>query len=253
MKPIVLSFQIPSMRDACKANARRSSEAAAAAQTLVVPYPNGKFTLQISGIHARLGPTKTSACTSNGACKPRQKQQHTGRMPSSLSSDSGLAADIVVHAHVCGEVNCAPRSYVVAVIPLRFGGTATPPLSGPAPSSSVPSTSVGTVTLPSAPYDKRVINAQARMAHRGVMAPVFTSAFARLDLRTQVERVRLSFTVVPCGRPAEGGAVANGVGHAHAGKRLREEAGKGAGDAESAAPLDCAIDVTVVGTVSAIA
>ncbi|AYU76235.1 hypothetical protein, conserved [Leishmania donovani] len=249
MKPIALGFQIPSLRDSC--------EASAAVWTLAVPYPIGKSTLQISGIHARLEPVKTSACKSNGAAKHGQ-QQHTKSVPSSLLLGDALTADVVVHAHVRGELSSAPRSYVVAVIPLRFDGTAGPVPSGSAISSSATSTHAAASTLPSTPYDKRAVNAQARGAGRSASAGVFASAFARIDLRTQMERVRLSFTVAPCSRTGGAGAaanrtVANGAAHANAGKRLREEPGKAADDSKSAALPDCTIDVTVVGTVSPIA
>ncbi|KAG5486201.1 hypothetical protein LSCM1_07321 [Leishmania martiniquensis] len=253
MRPIALGFQIPSLRGVCEANAQLSSEAAAAAQTLTVPYPIGRSTLQISGIHARLGPVKTSADKRNSAGKPGQVQPRTKSSPSAPASGGALAVDIVVHAHVRGEMNRAPRSYVVAVIPLRFDGTVAPVSSVTASSSSVIATHRGASTLLPAPYDKRVINAQARNARRGVIAPVFPSAFARIDLRTQMERVRLSFTVVPCGKTAGTGASANGAAHAHAGKRVREANSKTTDESASVAPLDCAIYVTVVGTVSAIA
>ncbi|KAG5485238.1 hypothetical protein CUR178_06598 [Leishmania enriettii] len=253
MRPITLSVQIPSLRGACEANAQCSSEAAAAARTLAVPYPIGTSTLQISGIHARLAPVKRPTDKRNGAGRPGQVQQHTKGTPLSSASGGALAVNVVVHAHVSGELSRAPRSYVVAVVPLRFGGAAAPVSSGHAASSSVVSTHAGAAMLPSTPYDKRVISAQAREAHRGVIAPVYPSAFARIDLRTQMERVRLSFTVVPCDRADGMRAYANGAAHAYAGKRLREENGRAADDSNSVTPLDCAICVTVVGTVSAIA
>ncbi|CAG9568999.1 conserved hypothetical protein [Leishmania major strain Friedlin] len=257
MKPIALGLQIPSLRDACEPNARHSGETSASAWTLTVPYPIGKSTLQISGIHARLGPVKTSACKSNGTVKHVQ-QQHTKSVPSSLLPGDALTADIIVHAHIRGELSSAPRPYVVAVIPLRFDGTAAPVPSGPVISSSAKSMHAGASTLPSTPHDSRVVNAQARGAGRSPSPGVFASAFARIDLRTQMERVRLSFTVVPCSRTGDAGAatnrtVANSAAHANVGKRLREEAGKAADFESSAALPDCTIDVTVVGTVSPIA
>ncbi|CBZ23677.1 conserved hypothetical protein [Leishmania mexicana MHOM/GT/2001/U1103] len=255
MRPIALGFQIPSLRDACVANT--------AAWTLAVPYPVGKSTLQVSGIHARLVPVKPSTSKSNGVVKHGQQQQqrqlpHRKGLPSSLPPGDALMADIVVHAHVRGELNSAPRSYVVAVIPLRFDGAAAPAPSGPAMVSSATLAHAGASTLPSTPRDNRAVSAQARGAGRGAIAGVFASAFARIDLRTQMERVRLSFTVVPCSRTGGAGAAANrtvtnGAAHANAGKRLREEAGEAADDSESEAFLDCTIDVTVVGTVSPIA
>ncbi|GET86063.1 hypothetical protein, conserved [Leishmania tarentolae] len=259
MKPITLGFQIPSLRSACEANAWHSSEASASAWTLAVPYPTGKATLQISGIHARLEPVKAAACKSNGAAKPgqQQQQQHTKNVPSTPLPGDALTADIVVHAHVRGELSSAPRSYVIAVIPLRFDGTAVTAPSRSAISSSATSTHAGAAKLPSAPYNNRAATAQARGAGQTVTACVFASAFARIDLRTQMERVRLSFTVVPSSRTGGAGAAINGAGangaaHTNAGKRLRDEAGKAADHSKSEALLDCAIEVTVVGTVSAL-
>ncbi|KAG5510926.1 hypothetical protein JKF63_06427 [Porcisia hertigi] len=249
MKPIILGFQIPSLRGACEQNSRRSSEASAAAQTLAVPYPIGKSTLQITGIHVRLQPVHASAG------KPALKQPRTEGVSSCSALDGVVAAaDVVVHAHVRGELSRSPQSYIVAIIPLRFDGFGASLSSTASTSSSAAATAhAGAAALLSTPYDKRVLNAQAREARRGVAAPVFASAFARIDLRTQMERVQLSFTVVPCGRTLGIRAAANGAAHVHTGKRRHGEAG-GASDGESkpAVPQDFVLDVTVLGTVSAI-
>lgn len=239
MKPIAVGFAIPSLRGACEANPHRRSDASAAVQTVPVPFPVGTATLQLTGIHVRLQPPKTAG-------KP--KKSTTANAAAAAPAASGvLTADIVVHAHVRGELNTAARSYVVAVVPVRYDTTSAALAGGVASASPVPASA--------APYDKRVLNARAREARRGVMAPVAASAFAKVDLRTQLERVRLSFTVVPCGRlgAANGAAQVQHHHHSHAGgaaKRPREEAAPAA--AGEAALVDCALEVTVVGTVSAL-
>lgn len=229
MKPITAGFRIPSLREACQQNdAHRSSDAAAAIQTVALPYRTGKATLQLTGIHVRLQPTKA---------------------PAGATVVGAIAADIVVHVHVRGELNTAARSFVLTVIPVRYDTTTNITTAAAAAAGKAveeAATSATSSAAAAAPYDKRVLNAQAREARRGVVAPVFASAFAKVDVRTQMERVRLSFTVVPSGKLS--------TGVAHRGKRGRD----GDDAAEAPAPkltslVDCVMDVTVVGTVSAIA
>ncbi|KAK7197421.1 hypothetical protein NESM_000690500 [Novymonas esmeraldas] len=245
MRPIALTFQLPSLRGACEANRQRSSDAAAAAETIAVPYPVGTGTLQVSGIHVRLHPTKTHAVTTRGGgagrpSRPPPPAPDARAASTTVGTSDALTANIVVHAHVRGELSSAPQSYVVAVVPLRLDSAA----ASSTTTAAAAAAAAPTAQSPAA-YDKRVLNAQARDARRGAVAPVFASAFAKVDLRTQVERVRLSFTVVPCGRLGDSGAAT-----AHAGKRPRDEAA--GASVPSAAALDCAVDVTVVGTVSAL-
>ncbi|KPA74318.1 hypothetical protein ABB37_09308 [Leptomonas pyrrhocoris] len=256
MKPVTVGFRLPSLREACAKNdATRSSDAAAAAQTLAIPYAVGKATLQLTGIHVRLQPTKTRS--SPKALKSQKENSSSAAAAISSPAVVGaIAADIVVHAHVRGELNTAPRTYVIAVLPVRYDAShnADGTTPGKAPSykgkESKASGAATSASSSAAPYDKRVLNAQAREARRGVVAPAFPSSFAKVDLRTQMERVRLSFTVVPVGTLSTGGAAA------HRGKRGRAgDEDAAAAEAEKPQPslVDCLVDVTVVGTASPIA
>lgn len=246
MKPITAGFRLPSLREACQRNdAQRTSDPAAAVQTLALPYGVGKATLQLTGIHVRLQPVK----------HPRSAKASAFSAPAAVVG--AIAADIVVHAHVRGALNTAPRTFVIAVVPVRYDAShnadGTPTGKAPLPLKDVAASSSTSATA-SAPYDKRVLNAQAREARRGVVAPVFASSFAKVDVRTQMERVRLSFTVVPYGKLSTGAA--------HRGKRGREGEEEGADAAAvvkdqpeqpQASLVDCLVDVTVVGTISPIA
>lgn len=248
MKSITAGFRIPSLRDVCEKNdAPRSSDAAAAVQTLAIPYAVGKATLQLTGIHVRLQPLKAVAKSASTAVKSH-KQRDTASSSTSAPAAlvvGAIAADIVVHAHVRGAMDEVPRSFVVAVVPVRYDASHNV-------DDAASSTTSASPPAPVASYDKRVLNAQAREARRGVVAPVFPSSFAKVDLRTQMERVRLSFTVVPVGKLSKGVV--------HHGKRSRAEDEAVAEKNHHAAQenpqlqqlVDCLVDVTVVGTVSPI-
>ncbi|KPI84736.1 hypothetical protein ABL78_6203 [Leptomonas seymouri] len=260
MKPITTGFRIPSLREVCvKNDAQRSSDAAAAVQTVAIPYAVGKATLQLTGIHVRLQPTKTQR-NAKALNPPKggfssSSAAATGAPPSAVVG--AIAADIVVHAHVRGELNTAPRTYVIAVLPVRYDAShnadGMPAGKALSQEEGVDASGTSSSASTAAPYDKRVLNAQARVARRGAVAPAFPSIFAKVDLRTQMERVRLSFTVVPAGRLSVGGV--------RRGKRGRAEDEAAAAGAEKGQPeqqqqpslVDCLVDVTVVGTVSPIA
>jgi hypothetical protein len=252
MKPITVGFRIPSLREACEHNdSQRSSGAAAAVQKVAIPYAAGKSTLQLTGIHVRLQPLKPQQRSNSAASSKVQKCDAAASSSSSSSSSApavvgAIAADIVVHAHVRGESSNATQCFVIAVVPVRYDA-----------SHNVDDTTAaggggsGTASFTAAAsYDKRVLNAQAREARRGVVAPMFPSSFAKVDLRTQMERVQLSFTVVPVGRLS--------TGVVHHGKRSRgdvdaTESQEQLSEQPQPTLVDCLLDVTVVGTVSAIA
>lgn len=237
MRSFTVGLHLPSLRDATEA--LRHANASSPQHVVSLPYPTGRATLQLSGIHVRLGPPPSQPSKSAQKRIPGPKRNDTDVTPATPPR-AALNATVIVHAHVGGELSRKPRSYVVAVLPVSyddkdvFGGVAAE--TGGSSSSAVE-------VAPS--YDKRVLNAQARAAKRGRSAPISSSAFAKLDVRAQMEKVKLSFMVVP-------GSTASSALRNSLGKRMRGDESHHRGNGETIPRQDCTAQITVSGTISAL-
>jgi len=190
MRPFTTGLHLPSLRHAVQREGR-PQHGTPQRHTVSIPYPLGQSTLQVSGIHVRLGPPPKGGNASSkravSAKTPSAREEKEEK--DAVQQRQAVCATIVVHAHIGGELTSKPRSYVVAVLPVCYNGGEVADADGG--SSSSTSSSLPPSKEGARPYDKRVLNAQAREAKRGLPATLSSCAVAKLDLRAQMEKVHL--------------------------------------------------------------
>ncbi|CCW65505.1 unnamed protein product [Phytomonas sp. EM1] len=258
VRTTLASLSISSFHPDLSSSAVVDAHRALLSREISLPYPAGKATLQLGGIHLRL-----------------LRQGSRAR-----EGDGSMGFVVTVKAVVRGELaEVATREFVIGTCALDFAAnpgaaeTETETRGGGDPGKGG---RLGAHPPPNgAPFAKRALNALARQAQRSQLlrrlgaAPLSSNGFLRLDLRVQSERVRLVLEVRLLRAPAANGGLGGGGGGGRKrdrtasavleGGEAREGRGSGATKASdpASASLDAALasyglEAVVVGTIASL-